>query len=127
MESKDCPCGSRKEYTECCFTFISKNEIAKTALDLMKSRYSAYVMKQIDYLYNTTHKSVQHLTSKEGIKSWADETVWQKLEIIYFKEDIVEFKAYYKDLEGINYIHHERSNFHFENDQWFYVDGNYYE
>ena len=40
----DCPCCSGKTYSECCEAII-KNESATTALNLMRSRYTAYKNK----------------------------------------------------------------------------------
>ena len=127
MENKNCPCGSGFSYYDCCDRFISGDLLPETALELMKSRYSAYATKAVNYIFETTHPSVQHLTSVENIQDWADETTWLKLEIVASKENIVEFKATYKDLKGNENVHHERSNFHFENNKWYYVDGNYYD
>ncbi|BBD09151.1 SEC-C motif domain-containing protein [Desulfovibrio ferrophilus] len=46
---KDCPCGSGKEYTACCEPIINGTP-APTAEALMRSRYSAYVVGNIDYI-----------------------------------------------------------------------------
>ena len=92
----------------------------------MKSRYSAYVAQQVDYLYDTTEVSQRKYYSKADILNWATANEWQKLEIISFAENTVEFKAYYLDENKQNQIHHEFSTFKNENGSWFYVDGKFY-
>ena len=59
------------------------------------------------------------------ILAWAKANKWQKLEIIAVTNDTVAFKAYYKDSDNQNQIHHEFSNFKLENGQWYYVDGRF--
>ena len=127
MNNEKCPCGSGESYYDCCDRFVSGDLLPETPLELMKSRYTAYAKKEVAYIFETTHPSVHHLTSIENIKDWADETTWINLEIIASKEDVVEFKTTYKDLKGREHVHHERSNFHFDNNKWYYVDGNYYD
>lgn len=91
----------------------------------MKSRYSAYVAQQVDYLLNTTHSSQRKYYSKADILHWATVNEWQKLEIISFTENTVEFKAYFLDERKQNQIHYEFSTFKKENGSWYYVDGKF--
>ena len=44
-----CPCGSLKKYKKCCMPF-HKGAKVKDALSLMKSRYSAFVAGEINYM-----------------------------------------------------------------------------
>ncbi len=91
----------------------------------MRSRYSAYAIHNADYLLSTTHISERKYYSKTEILDWATSNSWQKLEIISFSETMVEFKAYYLDLNQKLTIHHELSNFKLEDGFWFYVDGEF--
>ncbi|HSD06209.1 YchJ family protein [Flavobacterium sp.] len=125
MTDKNCYCGSDKPFALCCNLYISGVEKAPTALALMKSRYAAYATHQADYLLATTHSSERKYYSKEEILKWAVSNQWQKLEIIAFSDDTVEFKAYYKDENKLDQIHYEFSTFKKENDCWFYVDGKF--
>ena len=50
-----CPCGSEKEYAECCQPLIKGERSADTAEALMRSRYTAYALQDIDYLESTLH------------------------------------------------------------------------
>lgn len=125
MASEKCYCGSLKPFNLCCNLYISEIEKAPTALDLMKSRYSAYATQQADYLLATTHISERKYYSKREILKWATSNQWQKLEIITHTENTVEFKAYFKDENDINQVHHEFSTFKKEKESWFYVDGKF--
>lgn len=49
-----CPCHSGKEYEECCRPY-HEGQNPPTPLVLMRSRYSAYALKKVDYIMNTTH------------------------------------------------------------------------
>lgn len=125
MASENCYCGSFKSFDSCCNLYISGIEKAPTALALMKSRYSAYATHQAEYLLATTHSSERKYYSKEEILQWAIANTWQKLEIISFTENTVEFKAYFIDSNNVNQVHYEFSTFKQENTSWFYVDGKF--
>lgn len=120
-----CFCGSANIFQDCCQKYIDGNEKAPTALALMKSRYSAYVTQQADYLLNTTHNSQQKFYSKTEILNWAIANEWQKLEIISSTENTVEFKAYFLDENKQSQMHHEFSTFKQENGNWYYLEGTF--
>jgi SEC-C motif-containing protein len=126
---KKCPCCSDKYFSDCCGPVI-QSESANTALALMRSRFTAYVLQKVEYIYNTTHLKTRRKSSLNDIKIWANENKWTKLEIIDSKNGnrndqngTVEFKAHFIDGLGGLQIHHEKSNFVKENGKWFYVDG----
>jgi len=63
-----CPCGSNLKYKKCCQSF-HKGKLPSTALELMKSRYSAYVLKDVKYIINTTDVNNPDFTN--DTTSWA--------------------------------------------------------
>src|SRR6187402_846447 len=107
MTSKKCYCGSSESFESCCGIYISGAQQAPTALALMKSRYSAYVLHEADYIFETTHSSERKYYSREEIMHWALANKWQKLEIISATENTVEFKAYFTNGINANQVHHE--------------------
>ena len=125
MTLKKCYCGSLKPFESCCAIYINGLQKAPTALVLMKSRYSAYVTHQVDYLLKTTHSSERKYYSREDILHWATANKWQKLEIISATENTVEFKAYFLDENNVNQVHYEFSTFKQENGNWFYLEGKF--
>jgi len=120
---KTCFCGSDQPYSRCCGPIIKGTVKAISAEKLMRSRYSAYVMAEVDYLFETTHISKRTGLDKKEIEQWAKTNHWLQLEIIKAEIFSVEFKAYFRDRSGKKQVHHEKSAFVFENGNWFYVDG----
>jgi len=123
---KNCPCGKELSYEECCKPYILGEKTPVTAEDTMRSRYTAYVVGEVDYVYNTHNPKTIGTLSKEEIKHWSESTEWTKLEIIETvdggaddSEGIVEFKGYFLE-EGETLFHHERSLFKKINGSWMY-------
>jgi len=126
---KQCPCGSGKEFTSCCEPYLSGKKAAPTAEALMRSRYTAYTMANIDYIVETNSPSTRDDLSREETKKWAEESTWKGLEIISTREGLegddegfVEFSAFF-DQEDEKYEHHEMSRFVREDGKWFFHSG----
>lgn len=95
----------------------------------MRSRYSAYFLKNIDYLVNTHHPTKRELNSRQQITATANSVTWLGLTIIATEagqpEDetgMVEFVALFKESNRVTQLH-ERSRFLKEKGKWFYLDG----
>ncbi len=123
--SNACPCGTKKEYSNCCGYYHQRKGIPLTAEQLMRSRYSAFVVKDEDYLIQTWHKSKS--SNKSSLK--LPDVEWISLKVIKtengMEEDLngkVEFIAEYKANNKRGKLH-EKSNFIKEDSKWFYVDG----
>ena len=123
MTPTNCPCCSLIAYNLCCEPTVFGVSKAATALALMRSRYSAYVLHQADYLLDTTHRSERKSYSKTEILNWAKSSTWLQLEIIDFSENTVEFKAHFLDVHKQKQVHHELSTFIFEDGNWYYFSG----
>lgn len=124
-----CPCGSDKSYEECCGPFINGTEDAPTAETLMKSRYSAFVKAEIDYLYRTISNDQQKDFNFEETEDWAKNSEWKGLEIIETVEGgaednkgTVEFVARFKQ-NNQEVSHHEIASFEKMDGKWFFMDG----
>ena len=128
-----CPCGSLKKYKKCCKPFHDKITFPKTALELMKSRFSAFAVLIADYIIFTTHENNSDYIS--DLKSWNQDimnfsknTRFERLEILDFIEGEVEsfvtFKAtLFQDNTDISFI--EKSRFLKVEEKWLYVDGQF--
>ena len=77
----DCPCGSGQSYSACCQPFITGTAIAPTPEALMRSRYSAFTVVDIDYLHDTLAPEARHDFNRADVEKWAKESQWQGLEI----------------------------------------------
>jgi SEC-C motif-containing protein len=120
---KKCFCGTDMPFSGCCAPVLKGTLKADSAEILMRSRYSAYVTGAIDYIIETTHTSKRPGLVRTELAAWSKACLWQRLDILDATNTIVEFKAHYRDRRGKNQVHHERSNFVFENDRWYYLDG----
>jgi len=125
-----CPCGSLKDYSECCGPYHQKKASPKTAVALMRARYSAFVVQEFDFIFDTHHTSTLKLLDKKGVRDWSQSAQWHGLDIIKVEEGgeqddkgMVEFCARFNMGEKDQY-HRERSTFLKENNQWYFVDGN---
>src|SRR3989338_8964304 len=118
----ECYCKSKKEFSECCEPYLNYKSKPSTPQELMRSRYSAYVLGNGEYLVKTAIKEQRYEDDIELIKEYAKSVAWLGLEILHAENKIVEFKAYYKDKDGIK-VQHEKSNFIYEDGIWLYKDG----
>lgn len=123
--SQLCICHSGKAHAECCAPFLTGQRDAKTPVQLMRSRFSAFALGGYgDYLLNTwIPNQRQAMTAAElSIRS----TNWVDLGIVSKSQKgdqgMVEFKAYY-DIDGVKSEHHERSSFERLDGKWFYSTG----
>jgi SEC-C motif-containing protein len=122
-----CPCGCRKKYLDCCEPFLSGRQKPKTPEDLMRSRYTAYTLAEIDYIKKTMRgKPLLHFQETEA-RRWASRLFWLQLKVLRSTMETptkgyVEFIAQYIDGTTLHSLH-EKSEFSYEQEQWFYVDG----
>lgn len=122
----NCPCSSNKPYAECCKPYHQEEEIPTTAEELMRSRYSAYVVVNGEYLIKTTYPSKRKEYNKDDLEEWGKTNEWLKLEITDTPTpNIVAFKAFYRDIDGVIQLHYERSVFQKLNNKWYYVSGTF--
>lgn len=89
----------------------------------MRSRYSAFVVLDVDYLLRTWHPS-----SRPASLELEPELQWRRLDIVSThrggpldSDGKVEFKAHFRD-DGERGVHHETSRFVRENGRWYYMD-----
>lgn len=120
-----CLCGSRLSYSVCCGKYHNIEAIPTTAEALMRSRFTAYALRNADYLRATWDSD----KCPDNIDFSRETAVWQRLEIVDTKKGgpqddkgVVEFKAYYQQ-DGEECVLHEVSRFIKKQDRWFYLDG----
>lgn len=121
-----CPCHSGKQYNECCGPFIEGKSSPQTPEQLMRSRYSAYTVFNIDYIGRTMRGPALKDFDKRETENWARQIEWQGLEVLNSgmkdHDGFVEFIAKYKNGGKAEQIH-EVSEFHRKDGKWYYVDG----
>lgn len=130
INADPCPCSSGVEYSKCCRP-LHRGKPAENALQLMRSRYSAYVLNLPDYIVATTHPaSPQYLENKfswkRHITQFSKKSTFHKLEIVDFKEKkdlaTVTFTAFLSEgKEDATFT--EVSYFEKKNNLWLYRRG----
>ena len=123
MSQRMCPCGQSLSLEQCCGRLISGLEVADSPVQLMRSRYTAFVLEREDYLRATWQAGHRPATIEfdPGVK-------WLGLEVRDFCSTgadtaEVEFVARQKPPGGPAVRLHERSRFVLEGGRWLYLDG----
>jgi SEC-C motif domain protein len=114
---QSCPCGSGATYDACCGRMHRGAVTPATAEELMRSRYAAYAVGDLDYVFRTWHPRTrpQDLSPDPGL-------TWTGLEVIGSGEDWVEFAAAFTRAGEAGELR-ERSRFQRRGERWVYVDG----
>ena len=76
-----CPCGSGSTYEACCGPIVA-GAPAPTAEALMRSRYSAYVKRDIAHLERSLSADQRKDFAAEEAKKWAESSEWLGLTIL---------------------------------------------
>lgn len=121
-----CPCGSPKPAQQCCQPLLEGKTNAATPEALMRSRYTAFCLGNVDYLIATHHPSKRRPHDAQTLQKTINETTWLGLKVIKTQQSgktrgYVEFAAFYEGLE-LGQLH-EKSEFIQENSQWYYLHG----
>lgn len=129
MLTSCCPCGSEKPYSLCCGMFIEQHSQPQTPEQLMRSRYTAYTMTNLDYIKKTMQGAAALHFDLESAQKRSEHAQWLRLDVLnsYLdpknsKRGFVEFKAYYR-LAKQEHCMHELSEFLLQDGRWYYVDG----
>lgn len=115
-----CPCRSAadpKNFGACCGDFLSRAKNPPTAEALMRSRYSAFVAGDVDYLYETLAEDQRKDFDRAATRDWAEKSEWLGLDIVSTEQGgendptgIVSFVAHFAR-DGKKIDHRERSSF----------------
>lgn len=118
VDNPSCPCGLAETYEKCCGRFHRGEAAAPTAETLMRSRYSAFVKRNEQYLLRTWHPR-----TRPGQVEFDPGMRWSGLEILgtgdgsaFHSTGTVTFRATYR-----GGTLHERSRFERVDGAWVYV------
>lgn len=123
-----CYCGSGKDFECCCGPYLDSAVVVETAEQLMRSRYSAFKLKNERYLRASwvSGQCPENLSFDEQVN-------WIKLDILSTEkglradqEGVVEFKAWFILQDELHCIH-EKSDFERLQGRWLYRSGSLYE
>lgn len=123
-----CPCGSSKKYRACCLPIIKGEELAKTAEQLMRARYSAFALGEVDFILKSHHSRTRHEVKRDEIEQWSKNSEWLGLRIVKTESGALHdqtgnviFNAQYKTDGKLN-DHWENALFEKENNAWHFLD-----
>lgn len=121
-----CPCQSGRLFAECCEPLINGKPAANPEA-LMRSRYSAFVLKNMDYIIATTDPQRRYDFDHGETSAWMNESTFHRLEVMNSTSEgnkgTVEFKAHYTTKNGAEEIHHEVSKFRKQAGVWYFREG----
>jgi len=124
-----CRCGSSLAFKRCCEPFLKRLAKPSSAEQLMRSRFTAFSFQNFQYLLDTLHPSKRQDDELASLQHSAQKTRWIQLSILQTesgqtgdREGMVEFTASFEE-EGEFYQLHERSQFVFQQQQWYYTEG----
>ncbi|MFK4759665.1 YchJ family protein [Microbacterium sp. ZW T5_45] len=122
-DSARCPCGSGDLLGGCCGPILA-GVPAPTAERLMRSRYTAFALHDVEHLRRSWHPS----TMPSDLDLDRD-LVWRRLLILdrvaggpFDREGVVEFEAFWREGDARGSLR-ERSRFVREGRAWLYLDG----
>lgn len=125
----ECPCGSNNAYKVCCAVYHAHEATPDTAEQLMRSRYSAYALKLVDYLVETTHRDKLKASYRRKLVDTIHDIQWTNLVITKTsaggtedKTGKVKFEASYIE-NGVEGVMREHSRFRKLAGKWYYYDG----
>ncbi|OXM63390.1 MULTISPECIES: YchJ family protein [Amycolatopsis] len=117
-----CPCGLGETYENCCAPLHRGESAAPTAERLMRARFSAFAVGEVDYLLASWHPD----TRPTAIRLDPAQR-WTRLEVLattggspFHTHGTVEFRAHYRDAAGPGSLH-EDSEFTRLDGRWVYT------
>ncbi|MFJ6213269.1 YchJ family protein [Streptomyces sp. NPDC092296] len=119
-----CPCGLPAAYDDCCGRLHRGEVRAATPEQLMRSRYSAFAVRDEGYLLRSWHP-----TTRPPALGLDPALRWLRLEVLdctgggpFHHEGTVDFRAHYRE-HGRAGALREHSRFVRHEGGWLYVDG----
>ncbi|MGO1354389.1 YchJ family protein [Brachybacterium tyrofermentans] len=123
-----CPCGRGDTFGACCGPVLRQERRAATAEALMRSRYTAFAVGDVEHLLRSWHPR-ERPDRDELADSLEDGTRWVHLSILttsaggpFDDAGTVEFTAVARTPQG-GQEQHEISRFVREDGTWLFVDG----
>lgn len=122
IQNTACPCGG-----PCgCAEIISGAGKADTAELLLRARYTAFVVGNMEFVTATTHPERRSEKTDQANRKWSEESTWQSLRVLDSASaggdvSFVTFEARFTR-RGEPQTHRERSRFERINGEWVFVD-----
>lgn len=119
-----CPCGSKLSVEDCCLPIIRGERSAETVVAMMRSRYSAFVLGEIDWIIASHHPETVHEIDRADVEKWSRDSEWLGLQIEGSEQGeaehevgVVDFTARYR-VQGTVHDHVEHAFFQRDGGEW---------
>ena len=116
-----CPCGSGRPYGVCCEPLIRGEAQAATPEELLRSRFSAFALNEVDYVLAT-----QIEQDRPAVEGWSSSAKFSELRILRQNlseaQATIDFEADYES-KGEQHVHKERSLFNLVDGRWLFSKG----
>lgn len=127
--SRPCPCGAKATFDKHCQPIIKGKAPADTAERLMRARFSAYSIRDVDFLVKTTAEVQREKLDAEELADYCNSIRCISLKILATEAGgptdetgVVRFHASLL-VNGKRTLHSEISQFHREGGAWVYAEG----
>ncbi len=123
-----CVCGIGESTETHCLPIIKGQKPAETAEALMRARYAAYVLGEVDFILDSHTPEAGKDVDRASTEAWSKNSKWLGLEVV--KTDAgganddkgtVEFIARYK-IKNVTIEHRERASFEKRGGKWLFAD-----
>lgn len=127
--SRPCPCASKLTFDKCCEPYLTGRKAAETPEKLMRSRFSAYATRKVDYLIQTTSEEERAKIDREELEGYCRAVSCISLKVVRTEQggpqDETGTVLFHASLQinGKRMLHRELSRFKREEGRWVYVDG----
>jgi SEC-C motif domain protein len=119
---QQCPCGSGAPLASCCGPIVAGERAAPTAERLMRSRFTAFALEDVQHLLRSWHPSTRPVEVR-----FTPGQRWTRLEVLATvagelldDEGLVEFRAHHQR-RGREGVLHELSRFVRDEGRWTYL------
>lgn len=133
VPENDCPCGSKAPFKACCSRYMERLSTPTTAEQLMRSRYTAFYKRNIEYIAVTSWPQLTDKAKLLELKSSVEACDWYGLTVLDTEKGgvadsvgTVEFSAVFctRDEPSKPKVLREKSFFIKNEERWFYTKGN---
>ena len=119
MLPKDCPCGSGHPYIDCCDP-IHRGAVAAHPEALMRSRYAAHALNNLDYILASWAVEGRASVDVGQLRTWLDSARFGQLRVLRATGNEVEFECWYLQDDQLHHLH-DLSLFTQEDGHWRYA------
>lgn len=126
--SRPCPCGAKATFDKHCLPIIEGKAKPETAERLMRARFTAYSMGDVDFLIRTTASEFRDKLDAEDLEEYCDSIRCVSLKVLGTEAGgpgddtgVVKFHASLM-VNGKRTLHSEVSRFHREDGAWVYAE-----